>query len=97
MTVSRARALWGKRAEANERADRRVLIVPAPFGAPRRERVARYDVAILQRGLRLVMQRRANVFDRINKAQAVGERLQIGSLIGRHTRRRRQHELGKIE
>ena len=78
-----------------QRGDCRVLVAPMALGAARRERVAGHDVAILQRAFRLIVQRGANVLDRVDEVQPVSERLQVGVL--RAGIRRRHHELGEIE
>ena len=44
-----------------------------PLGAASRERVAGHLVAVLQRALGLIMQRRANILDRLDEVQPVGE------------------------
>src|SRR5262245_43778924 len=86
-----------RKAEPKQRADGRVLVAPAPLSTARRECVAGHGVAILQSGLRLIVQRHFDVFDRIDEVQAGGERLQIGAFVDRRARRRRHHELRQIK
>src|SRR6516165_4627963 len=75
-------------AEALQRGYRRTFIItPMALGATRRKCVAGHLIAVLERALRLIVQRRANVLDRVDEVQAVGEHLQIGFL----RRRRRKH------
>ena len=81
---------------SSQRADRSVLIAPMPLSAAGRERVAGHAVALLQRALGLIVQRRADVLDRVDEVQAGGEQLQVGVLRGRRGGRR-HHELREIE
>ena len=53
--------------ETDQRGDRGALVVPMAFGAAGRERVAGHDVAIVQRLLGLIVQRLADVLDRIDE------------------------------
>ena len=53
------------------------LVMPAAHGAAGRKRVARHDVAVLERALGLIAQRRAEVLDRVDEVQAGGEQLQV--------------------
>ena len=62
--------------EADQRADGGVLVMPVAHGAAGRERVAGHDVAGVQRLLGLIVQRRADVLDRVDQVQAGGEQLQ---------------------
>src|SRR5258708_24467639 len=68
-----------------------------PFGWPGRKRVAGHVVAVLQRALDLVVQRRAKIFDCVGEVQSGGERLQIGGLVSQRSRWRRHHELREVE
>ena len=83
--------------EADQRGDRSVLIIaPVALGAAGRERVAGHEVAILKGALGLIVQRRADVLDRIDEVQAVREQLQVGLFRGQRGRRRHL-ELREIE
>ena len=62
------------------------------YGAAGRKRVAGHEVAALQRAFRLIVQRRANVLDRIDEVQAGGEQRKVVAGRGR-----RHRELGEIE
>ena len=66
------------------------------LGAACRKRVAGHEVAILKGALGLVVQRRADVLDRVDEVQAVGEQLQVGFFRGRRGGRRHL-ELREIE
>jgi hypothetical protein len=65
------------------------------LGSACREYVARHVVAVLQSALRLITQRSADVLDRFDEVQSVGEQLQVRYLRERRAGRRR-HELGEI-
>ena len=51
------------------------IIAPVALGAAGRERVAGHEVAVLKGALGLIVQRRADVLDRVDEVQAVGEQL----------------------
>ena len=68
--------------ETDQRRDRGVLVMPMALGAAGRERVAGHEVAALKGALGLVVQRLADVLDRVDEVQAGGEQLQVGSFEG---------------
>ena len=60
--------------EALQRGYRRTFIItPMALGAAGRKRISRYKVAILKRALRLIVERGANVLDRVDEDQPIDE------------------------
>ena len=60
-----------------ESVDRSRLVAPVAHGAAGRERVARHDVAGVQGLLGLIVQRLADVLDRVDQVQAGGEQRKV--------------------
>ena len=83
-------------AQRDQRRERVVLVVPVAYGAPFRERIAGHGVAGMQGLFGLIVQRLANILDRIDEVQAVRQHLQVGLFRGQRGRRRRC-ELRQIE
>ena len=63
--------------EADSAASAAASSCPGAHGAAGRERVAGHEVAVLQGVLGLIVQRLADVLDRVDQVQAVGEQLQV--------------------